>query len=88
MKVIVVGGGAVGIVLCKLLSKEEKISSVTCCDIKEITQSINKVKFFKVNTTDKKELEKFLKKRHGDFVINTATSWLNIILMEACLAHG
>jgi len=88
MRVIVVGGGAVGIVLCRLLSKEEKISSIACCDIKEIKQSINKVKFFKVNTSDKKELEKFLKKKHGDYVINTATSWLNITLMEACLAHG
>lgn len=88
MKVLVIGAGAVGSVLCKLLAKEKKVESIMCCDMKKRKFSDEKIQFKKVNISNKKEFTAFLKKNAQEFVINAATSWLNLPLMEACYDHG
>lgn len=88
MKTLIVGGGAVGSVLCKLLAKEKEIESIVCCDINERKFKDKKIKFFKIDLKDRKKFEEFLIEGKFEHVVNSATSWINLDLMAFCEKLG
>lgn len=87
MKVLIIGGGAVGSVLCNLLAKEKDIE-IICGDMKERVFKNEKIKFLKIDISNKLEFSELLKNSGVNFVVNAATSWLNIPIMEACYENN
>lgn len=88
MKILVVGDGAVGAILCKLLVKEKQIEEVYCCDLQDHKRFTNtKVKFHKVNVKNKQEFNNFLNKIKPNIVVNAAHPILNVPILEACLKN-
>lgn len=86
MKVLVIGAGAVGGVLCKLLAKEKRVSQIICCDIKEKIFNNKKIIFKKLDISDKNELLKFLKEEKPTIVVNALIPTFNRTILECCLA--
>lgn len=84
MKVLIIGAGAVGGVLCKLLVKEKRVSQIFCCDIKKRTFN-NKIIFKRLDISNKNKLLKFLKEIRPDVVINAVLPVLNTLILECCL---
>ncbi len=86
MRVVVIGAGGVGSVLCKLLAKEKEIEKIFCCDIK-FNYKINsrKVILKKLSILDKKEFLNFLLKTRPDVVVNVSLPKFNLSIMETCL---
>ena len=89
MKILIVGHGAVGTVLCEMFSRERKIKSVICVE-RTITHFRNKGKlhFKEVDISDKRQTADLLKKEKPDLVINASLPIFNKTLMEACLKFG
>lgn len=85
MKVLVIGTGSVGAVLCKLLANDKRVGEVVCCDIVEREKfKSKKIRFFKIDLKQKNVFYEFLKKINPDVVVNAATPLLNIKILEAC----
>ena len=85
MRILVIGTGAVGGVLCKLLAEEGDVEEVICCDIRENEKFKNKkIKFKKISVLDKRFL-KFLKEVKPDVVVNASLPKFNLNIMQACL---
>ncbi len=86
MKVLILGHGAVGSVLSRLLHEEESVKSITCGDIgfKE-ERKFGKMHHKWVDLTDEKELEKLFREKNPDVVVNTSHPTFNPRIMEACL---
>lgn len=86
MKVLILGHGAVGSVLAKLLSKEKSIKSIVCGDI-----GFKEEKFFgktyhkKIDLTDEKEIVKLFNEKKPDIVVNATHPKFNLHIMKACL---
>ena len=86
MKVIIVGYGAVGSVLTKLLAKEETIEKIFCVDLKFFEKIKNKKIDFKIlNILEKKKFIEYLNKIRPDVVINTSLPRFNGHIMECCI---
>lgn len=86
MKVVILGFGAVGSVVARLLAKEESVKKIICADVKFRYRIKNKkISFRKVSILDKKEFLNFLKKVKPDAVVNTTLPGFNLKIMEACL---
>jgi len=86
MEVLILGHGAVGSVLSKLLHKEKGIRSITCGDIgfkEEI--KFGKMHHKRVDLTDEKRLEKLFKEKNPDVVVNASHPKFNSAIMRACL---
>lgn len=62
MKILNIGNGKVGSVLCKLLLKEEKIKAIVCCDLQIKNKIKNKkITYKKINAGNPKEIINLLK---------------------------
>ena len=86
MRVLVIGTGAVGGVLCKLLAEGKEVEEVVCCDIKENEKfNSKKIKFKKISVLDKQEFLKFLKEIKPDVVVNAVLPIFNTVILEYCL---
>jgi len=86
MKILILGYGAVGSVLCKLLSKERSIKSIVCGDIKKIKKVRNKkIQFKKIDVSNKNQLLNFFKNTNPDLVINSSLPNFNVNILECCL---
>jgi len=85
MKILIIGYGAVGSVLAKLLIKEKAVEKIYCLDFKFFEKFNKKVQFASFDVLDKEKLEDYLNKIKPDVVINTAIPKLNLNIMEFCL---
>jgi len=86
MKVVILGFGAVGSVLAKLLAKEEQVEKIICGDIKfSFKVHHKKITLKYLNFLEKSKFLKFLKKVKPDVVVNAALPKFNLEIMEACL---
>jgi len=86
MRVLILGHGAVGSVLAKLLSKEKSIKSIVCGDI-----GFKEEKFFgkthhkRIDLTDEKKLIRLFNEKKPDIVVNATHPKFNLHIMKACL---
>lgn len=84
MKIVVIGAGAVGSVLCRLLAQDKRVERVICCDIRKTEFNNKKIEFRIMNVLDKANFIRFLKKENPDVVINVSLPKFNLNIMEAC----
>jgi len=86
MKVMILGHGAIGSVLVKLLSKEKSVSSIVCGDISFAGEKkLGKVHFKKIDLSNEKQLLEFFKNEKVDLVVNAATPVFNEKILGACV---
>ncbi|PIP69302.1 hypothetical protein COW91_00210 [Candidatus Nomurabacteria bacterium CG22_combo_CG10-13_8_21_14_all_32_8] len=86
MKILNIGNGKVGSVLCKLLLKEEKIKAIICCDLQIKNKIKNKkITYKKINAGNSKEVINLLKKEKPDIVINNSLPIFNENILKCCL---
>ena len=89
MKVVILGFGAVGSVVARLLAKENSVDKIICADVKfRYTLKNKKISFQKVSILDKTGFFNFLHKTKPDVVINTSLPGFNKKIMEGCLKAG
>ena len=89
MKILVLGHGAVGSVLTKLLKKEDKVKAVICADI-NFSKEEKSGKMYKVNINlkNKKQLSQLIKKHSPDLVVNACSPKFNPNILEECTKSG
>ncbi len=89
MKILVLGHGAVGSVLTKLLKKEDKVKAVICADI-NFSKEEKSGKMYKVNINlkNKKQLSQLIKKHSPDLVVNACSPKFNPSILEECTKSG
>ena len=89
MKIIILGHGAIGSVLAKLLQKEESVKLVVSADISfKQEKKFEKWHHMNINLKNKSELESLLKKYHPDLVINATSPWFNPDILQECAKLG
>ena len=89
MKILVIGYGAVGSVLVKLLMKEEKVEKIYCLDLKFFEKLNNKkVQFEIFNALDQEKFVGYLNKIKPTVVINAAIPKFNLNIMKSCSGAG
>lgn len=85
MKILIIGYGAVGSVLTKLLVKENSIDSIFCLDIRFFERIKNKKIIFKLfNVLEKEKFVSYLNEIKPDVVINTSLPKFNTSIMQCC----
>ena len=85
MRVLIIGYGAVGSVLTKLLIKEKSVNSIFCLDIKFFEKIKNKKVIFKIfDVLNNKRFTAYLNKIKPNLVINASLPKSNISIMECC----
>src|SRR3989344_510527 len=85
MNVLILGYGAVGTVLAKLLHKEKVITKVICADIlfkKE--KKFEKMHHMKINLKNKKQLTSIIKKHNPHLIINASSPNFNTDILSVC----
>lgn len=89
MRLMVLGHGAVGSVLVKLLEAEKSVKKIIIADMCFKTEKNHeKLHHMKINLENKKELSEILKKHKPDLVINAATPTFNPIILDECAKEG
>jgi saccharopine dehydrogenase-like NADP-dependent oxidoreductase len=89
MKILVLGHGAVGSVLAKLLEKEDEVSEVVSADLSfKEEKKIGKIRQMPLNLKEKPQLARILKKHRPDVVINASPPRFNQDILEACAKEG
>jgi saccharopine dehydrogenase-like NADP-dependent oxidoreductase len=89
MKVLILGYGAVGSVLAKLLHEESSVRSVICADISFKEDRIfDKFHHTNVNVRNKEQLIGLLEKHMPDLVINASPPKFNVDVLGACASAG
>jgi saccharopine dehydrogenase (NAD+, L-lysine forming) len=86
MKVVILGHGAIGSVLAKLLAKEKNITEIVCGDkgFKK-DQDIGNIRHRILDLTDEKKFVEFLNKENPDVVVNATHPIFNLHIMKACI---
>ncbi len=86
MKILIIGYGAVGETLTKILAKENSIKNISCIDYieKKILKN-KKVSFQKFDVSDSISFLDLLKRNEFDLAINTSIPKLNLQIMKSCL---
>ncbi len=85
MKVLILGHGAVGSVLAKLLHKEKKVESIICGDISfKEEKFFGKIHYKGVDLTDEKKFIELLNEKKPDVVVNATHPKFNLHIMKAC----
>jgi len=89
MKILILGHGAVGSVLAKLLQEEESVESVISADIcfKE-EKKFEKMHHMNINLKNKSQLNEILEKHRPDLAINASSPLFNPDILEACAKAG
>jgi saccharopine dehydrogenase (NAD+, L-lysine-forming) len=86
MKVMILGHGAVGSVLVRLLSKEKSVSSIICGDISFAGEKkLGKIHFKKTDLSNEKQLLEFFNNEKADLVVNAASPVFNEKILGACV---
>ena len=86
MKVVIIGDGAVGSVLAKLLMKEKEVSKIFCLDLKFANKRKHKKIVYKVfNILKKRKFVEYLNDIKPNVVINASLPNFNLSVMECCL---
>ncbi len=89
MKILVLGHGAIGSVLVKLLQKEESVKAVISADLSfKEEKKFEKLHQINVNLKNKSQLENIFKKQKPDLVINAASPQFNPDILEQCVKLG
>lgn len=85
MRILIIGYGAVGSVLAKLLLKEKLVDAVNCVDIRFVNKIKHKKLTFKLlSVLDEKKFTDYLNNIKPDVVINTSLPKFNLNIMECC----
>lgn len=86
MRILIIGYGAVGEVLVKLLAKEKSVEKINCIDYipKKVIKN-NKVFFQRFDVSKKQSFIEFIKNKKPDLIINTAVPKFNELILECCL---
>lgn len=85
MKILILGHGAVGSVLAKLLHEERDIKSVICADISfKEEKKFEKFHHVNINLKNKAQLLNTFKKHQPDLVINACPPTFNVDVLDAC----
>ena len=89
MKILILGHGAVGSVLARLLKKEKTVKTVISADLhfKE-EKKFGKMHHVKINLTDKSQLSDILEKHRPDLVINASSPKFNSDILDECAKAG
>ena len=86
MRILILGHGAVGCVLAKMLHKEKCIQSVLCGDIHfKKEKRFGKTQHFNINLKNNEQLLKFFKNHKLDLVVNAASPVFNEDILDACV---
>lgn len=86
MKVLILGHGAVGSVLAKLLCKEKSIESIICADISfREEKKFEKFHYMNIDIKNKAQLIGILEKHKPDLVINASPPKFNVEVLDACV---
>lgn len=86
MKVLILGHGAVGSVLAKLLHEEKNVKSVISADISfKEEKKFEKFHHVNINLKNKVQLLNALKKHKPDMVVNASPPVFNVEVLEACI---
>lgn len=85
MIILILGHGAVGSVLSKLLQKEESVKRVISADLVFKEEKVaGKMHQIKINLKNKSELLEILNKNKPDLVINASSPQFNPTILEIC----
>lgn len=89
MKILILGHGAIGSVLAKLLQEEDSVESVISADIcfKE-EKKFEKMHHININLENKSQLNDILEKHKPDLVINASAPKFNSDILEECAKTG
>lgn len=86
IKVMILGHGAVGSVLSRLLLQEKNVDKIICCDISFTEEKkIGKLHHKKIDLTDQKNLVSFIQEQNPDVVVNATHPKFNLHIMKACI---
>jgi len=89
MKILVLGHGAVGSVLVKLLHKEKAVSSVLSADINfKEEKKTGKLHQMHVDLKDRLHLHEIIKKHRPFLVINASSPVFNAMILKECVNAG
>lgn len=89
MKVLIIGYGAVGSVLTKLLLKEKEVTEIICLDRKFFEELKNpKLQMHIFDIKDEVKFTEFLMKENPNVVINAAIPHFNKHIMQCCVKAG
>src|SRR3989344_5568318 len=79
MKILILGHGAVGSVLAKLLHEEKEVKSVICADISfKGEKKFKKFHHMNISLENKAQLLNILKKHKPDLVVNASSPTFNV----------
>lgn len=85
MKILILGHGAIGSVLAKLLLKEKTIKSIISADINfKEEKKFGKISRMKIDLKNKSELGSILRKHGPNLVINASSPVFNSDILEEC----
>jgi saccharopine dehydrogenase (NAD+, L-lysine-forming) len=86
MKVMILGYGAIGKVLTKLLDSEDDIEQIICGDVSfEDERKTGRIQQLKINLKDRKQVLDFLNTNKPDIVVNAASPDFNEDILKACI---
>ena len=86
MKVIILGHGAVGSVLAKLLHEEDEIKSIICADISfKEEKKFEKYHHMNINLKDKEQLLHILNTHKPNLVVNASSPIFNEDILNMCI---
>jgi len=89
MKILILGHGAVGSVLTKLLQKEDSVKLVISADLSfKKEKKFEKLHRVNINLKNKSQLENLLKKYQPDLVINAISPEFNPDILKECSKLG
>ena len=85
MKILILGHGAVGSVLAKLLHEENEVKSVICADISfKEEKKFEKFHHVNISLKNKAQLLNLLKTHQPDLVVNASSPTFNVEVLDAC----
>ncbi|MCX6702014.1 MAG: saccharopine dehydrogenase NADP-binding domain-containing protein [Candidatus Zambryskibacteria bacterium] len=86
MKILIIGYGAIGSVLVKLLMREQVVEKIYCLDLKFFEKIDDKKVHFEIfDVLEKEKFANYLKEVKPDIVINASIPKFNTYIMELCL---
>lgn len=89
MKILILGHGAIGSVLSKLLQKEDSVKKVISADLTfKKDKKSGKMHQININLKNKSQILKVLNKEKPDFVINASSPNFNPNILDACTKAG
>ena len=89
MKIVILGHGAIGSVLAKLLLKEKSVKTVIAADISfKEEKKFEKLHQMNIDLKNKSQLLELVETHHPDLVINASSPLFNEDILDACAKKG